>query len=55
MTVIYHSLKRFRWAALTGLAGQKMQELIAASGASEDEIVAGFKKARRERRTRKGL
>lgn len=36
------------------LAGQKMQELIAASGTTEDEIVADFKKARRERRTRKG-
>jgi antitoxin (DNA-binding transcriptional repressor) of toxin-antitoxin stability system len=36
------------------LASQKMQELIAAAGTTEDEIVAGFKKARREQRTRKG-
>jgi hypothetical protein len=31
-----------------------MQELIAASGTSEDEIVADFKGVRRERRTPKG-
>jgi len=30
-----------------------MQELIAAAGTSEDEIVADFKKLRRERRMRK--
>jgi hypothetical protein len=36
------------------LAGEKMQELIAAAGATEDEIVADFKRSRRERRTRKG-
>ena len=36
------------------VAGEKMQELIAAAGTSEDEIVADFKRARRERRTRKG-
>lgn len=35
-------------------AGEKMQELIAAAGTTEDEVVAGFKRARRERRTRKG-
>jgi hypothetical protein len=34
-------------------AGEKMQELIAAAGTSEDEIVADFKKLRRERRTPK--
>jgi hypothetical protein len=32
-------------------AGEKMQELIAAAGTSEDEIVADFKKLRGERRT----
>ena len=31
-------------------AGEKMQELIAAAGTSEDEIVADFKKLRRRRR-----
>jgi hypothetical protein len=36
------------------VAGEKMQELIAAAGASEDDLVADFKKVRRERRTRKG-
>lgn len=36
------------------VAGERMQELIAAAGTSEDEIVADFKKARSERRTRKG-
>ncbi len=35
------------------LAGEKMQELIAAAGSNEDEIVEDFKKARRERRARK--
>ena len=35
------------------VAGEKMQELIAAAGTTEDEIMADFKKARRERRTRK--
>ena len=34
-------------------AGEKMQELIAAAGTSEDEIVADFKKLRRERRMQK--
>jgi hypothetical protein len=36
------------------VAGEKVQELIAAAGATEDEIVADFKRSRRERRTRKG-
>lgn len=36
------------------LAGEKMQELIAAAGTTEDEIVADFKRVRRERRIRKG-
>jgi hypothetical protein len=31
-------------------AGEKMQELIAAAGTTEDEVVADFKKLRRERR-----
>ena len=35
------------------IAGEKMQELIAAAGTSEDEIVADFKKMRRERQTTK--
>ena len=35
------------------VAGEKMQELIAAAGTSEDEIVADFKRVRRERRIRK--
>jgi hypothetical protein len=30
-------------------AGEKMQDLIAAAGASEDEIVEDFKRLRRER------
>ena len=34
-------------------AVEKMQELIAAAGSSENEIVADFKELRRERRTRK--
>jgi len=41
------------WEALR-VAGEKMTELIAAAGATEDEIVADFKKARRQRRTLKG-
>ena len=32
------------------IAGEKMQELIAAAGANEDELMADFKKLRRERR-----
>ncbi len=36
------------------LAGEKMQELIAVAGATEDEIVADFRKRRVERRPRKG-
>lgn len=36
------------------VAGERMQELIAAAGTTEDEIVAEFKKARRTQRTRKG-
>ena len=32
------------------VAGEKMRELIEAAGASEDEIVAEFKEARRKRR-----
>ena len=35
------------------VAGEKMQELIAAAGTAEDEIVADYKKLRRERRIRK--
>lgn len=35
------------------LAGRKMQQLIAAASTSEDELVADFKKLRREVRTRK--
>ncbi len=35
------------------VAGERMQELIRGAGTTEDEIVAEFKKARRERRTRK--
>ena len=35
------------------VAGEKMQELVAAAGTSEDELVAGFKRLRRERRARK--
>ena len=34
-------------------AGERMQKLIANSGSTEDEIVADFKRARRERRSRK--
>ena len=36
------------------VAGERMQELIAAAGGAEDEVVADFKRARRERRARKG-
>lgn len=36
------------------LAGEKMQKLIAAAGATEDEILADFKQARRKRQPRKG-
>lgn len=36
------------------VAGEKVQELIAAAGTTEDEIVADFRSARRERRARKG-
>ena len=35
------------------VAGEKMQELIAAAGTAEDELVADFKNLRRERRVRK--
>ena len=35
------------------LAGQRMQELIAAAGTSEDEVVEEFKRLRRERRLKK--
>ena len=35
------------------VAGEKMQEFIAAAGTTEDEIVADFKKLRSERRIRK--
>jgi hypothetical protein len=35
------------------VAGEKMQELIAAAGTTGDEIVADFKKLRRERRKKK--
>lgn len=35
------------------IAGERMQELIAAAGTTTDEIAADFKKARRDRRTRK--
>ncbi len=36
------------------VAGERMQEMIAVAGTSEDEIVADFKRALHERRTRKG-
>jgi len=36
------------------VAGEKVRQSLAAAGATEDEIVADFKKARRERSTRKG-
>ena len=35
------------------VAGERMQELIGAAGTTENEIVADFKRARRERRRRK--
>lgn len=35
------------------VAGEKMQELVAAVGTNEDELVADFKRYRRERRARK--
>ncbi|MBI3208956.1 MAG: prevent-host-death protein [Candidatus Solibacter usitatus] len=35
------------------IAGEKMQQLIAAAGTSENEILADFKKLRRERRMQK--
>lgn len=35
------------------LAGEKMQELIAAAGTVEEDIVRDFKRLRRERRARK--
>ena len=35
------------------IAGEKMQQLIAAAGTTEDELVAEFKQLRRERRARK--
>ncbi len=35
------------------VAGDKMQELIAAAGATEDEILADFKQRRRDRRLQK--
>ncbi|MGJ5816926.1 hypothetical protein [Paludibaculum fermentans] len=34
------------------VAGEKMQELIAAAGTNDDQIVADFKRIRRERRKR---
>lgn len=36
------------------LAGEQMQELLAASGTTEDEIVAEFERVRRERREQTG-
>lgn len=35
------------------VAGEKMQELIATAGTTEDELMADFKKLRRERRMQK--
>jgi len=35
------------------VAGEKMQELIAAAGTTEDELTEDFKKLRRERRMQK--
>jgi antitoxin (DNA-binding transcriptional repressor) of toxin-antitoxin stability system len=35
------------------VAGDKMQELIATAGTSEDEIIADFKRLRRRRLTRR--
>jgi len=34
------------------IAGQRMQELIAAAGTSEEDIVIDFKRSRRQRRMR---
>jgi hypothetical protein len=39
--------RRFR------VAGEKMQELIAAAGTTEDQLVKDFRNLRRERRTKK--
>ena len=36
------------------IAGEKMQELIAAAGTSEEELMEDFKRLRRERRMSKG-
>lgn len=36
------------------VAGEKLQEMIAAAGIGEDDLLAEFKKLRRERRTRNG-
>lgn len=36
------------------IAGEKMQELIATAGTTEDEIMEDFKRLRRERRMQKG-
>ena len=35
------------------LAGAKMQQLLAEAGTTEDEVVADFKRLRRERRAKK--
>ena len=35
------------------VAGEKMQELIATAGTTEDELIEDFERFRRERRTRK--
>jgi antitoxin (DNA-binding transcriptional repressor) of toxin-antitoxin stability system len=35
------------------VAGEKMQELIAAAGTTDDELMEDFKRLRRERRTQK--
>lgn len=35
------------------MAGEKMRELIASAGTTEEELMEDFKKARRERRTQK--
>ena len=35
------------------IAGEKMQEMLAAAGIAEDEVIADFKKLRRERRQSK--
>jgi len=35
------------------VAGEKMQDMIAAAGTTEDEDIADFKKVRRERRRQK--